>query len=292
MNVIIIILLIAVAIITLIVLVKHFFTKARIKQAFKQGNVIVTGRKGFGKDILFQSVINWRKEKYLSNLNYGGKFQPFNLKDLELTPNTYHNFVKGTIEKCEKKEGFEKTDIYISDGGVYLPSQADYLLHKTYPSLPITYALNRHLFANGIHVNAQRIERIWKALREQADYFVLMRKRPLKLPFFLVLFTTEYDRYESARQELQPMVNTLFNKYSKAEKNLFTANHGFVKNGLIIVRKSTLKYDSRAFHEIIYGEKAPRKETLWHKIKTKVLRFKLYHGLNNKKHTSTDISTK
>lgn len=176
MEVIIIIIAIVLAIITLIVLLKHFFTKARIKQAFTNGNVIVTGRKGFGKDILFQSVINWRKERYLSNLDYGGEFQPFNLKDLELTPNTYHNFVKGTIEKCEKNPGFEKTDIYISDGGVYLPSQADYLLHKTYPSLPITYALNRHLYANGIHVNAQRIERIWKALREQADYFVLMKK--------------------------------------------------------------------------------------------------------------------
>ena len=289
MNVIIIILLIGLAIFLIIVLCKHLFTKARIKQAFKQGNVIVTGRKGFGKDILFQSVINWRKEKYLSNLNYGGKFQPFNLKDLELTPNTYHNFVKGTIEKCEKNQGFEKTDIYISDAGVYLPSQADYLLHKTYPSLPITYALNRHLYANGIHCNAQRIDRIWKALREQADYFVLMRKRPLKLPFFLVLYTTEYDRYDSARQELQPMVNTLFNKYSKAEKSLFTANHGFVKNGLIIVSKRSLKYDSRAFHEILYGVKAPPKERLWKKLKNKVLRFKLYHGLNNRKKHSTDI---
>lgn len=283
MKVIIIILLIGFGIFGLIILCKHLFTKARIKSAFENGNVIVSGRKGFGKDILFQSVINWRKKPYLSNLNYGGKFQPFIFKDLELTPNTYHNFVKGTIEKVEKKENFEKTDIYISDGGVYLPSQADYLLHKTYPSLPITYALNRHLYENGIHVNAQRIERIWKALREQADYFVLMRKRPLKLPFFIVLFTTEYDRYESARQELQPMVNTIFNKYSKAEKNLFTANHGLVKNGLIIVRKSTLKYDSRAFHEIIYGVKAPRKETLWSKLKLKLKQWKLYHGWKTKK---------
>jgi len=279
MNVILIILLIGLALVLIIVLFKHFFTKTRIKNAFKNGNVIVTGRKGFGKDILFQSVINWRKERYLSNLNYGGDYQPFNLKELELTPNTYHNFVKGEIVKVDKPKGFEKTDIYISDGGVYLPSQADYLLHKTYPSLPITYALNRHLYANGIHVNAQRIERIWKALREQADYFVLMRKRPLKLPFFLVLFTTEYDRYESARQELQPMVNTLFNKYSKAEKNLFTANHGYVKNGLLIVPKWSLKYDSRAFHEIIYGYKVDRKESLWQRLKSKVLSL----GSKNKK---------
>ena len=279
MKVIVIISLIGLAIFLLIVLIRHFFTRARIKSAFENGNVIVSGRKGFGKDVLFQAVINWRKSPYLSNLNYGREYNPFDIKDLELTPNTYHNFIKGDIQKVEKNERFEKTDIYISDGGVYLPSQADYLLHKTYPSLPITYALNRHLYNNGIHVNAQRIERIWKALREQADYFVLMRKRPLKLPFFLVLFTTEYDRYESARQELQPMVNTLFNKYSKAEKNLFTANHGLVKNGLIIVPKWSLKYDSRAFHRIVYGYEAQKKETLWHKLKKKVLSL----GSKNKK---------
>lgn len=285
MKVVIIIALIIFAIIILVNIVKHFMTKARIKGAFENGNVIVTGRKGYGKDILFQDVIAWRKQDYHSNLNYGGNFHPFDIKQLELTPNTYHNFIKGDIVQCQKDKTFEKADIYISDGGVYLPSQADYLLHKTYPSLPITYALNRHLYNNGIHVNAQRIERIWKALREQADYFVLLRKRPLKLPFFMVLFTTEYDRYESARQELQPMVNTLFNKYSKAEVNLFKANHGFVKNGLIIVPKCRLKYDSRAFHEIVYGEKAPQKESVWKIIKEKCLKI----GSKNKKKHSKHI---
>ena len=279
MQVILIILLIGLGIFALIILVKHLFTKARIKSAFENGNVIVSGRKGYGKDVLFNAVINWRKKAYLSNLNYGGNYNSFLIKELELTPNKYDNFIKGNIEKVNKNPRFEKTDIYISDSGVYLPSQMDYLLHKTYPSLPITYALNRHLYDNGIHCNAQRIERIWKALREQADYFILMRKRPLKLPFFLVLFTTEYDRYESARKELQPMNNTLFNKYSKAEKDLFKANNGFVKNGLIIVSKHSLKYDSRAFHEIIYGYKAEKKETLCHKLKRVLLSL----GSKNKK---------
>lgn len=272
MKIALIIVLIISAIIMLVVIIKHLLTKSRIKSAFENGNVIVSGRKGYGKDILFQSVINWRKKPYHSNLDYGGNFNRFDIKQLELTPNTYHNFIQGEIAICDKNKAFEKSDIYISDGGVYLPSQADYILHKTYPSLPITYALNRHLYNNGIHVNAQRIERIWKSLREQADYFILMRKRPLKLPFFLVCYTTEYDRYESARKELQPMNNTLFNKYSKAERDLFRANNGFVKNGLLIIRKSSLKYDSRAFHHIIFGENAPSKgaKTIWKTLKNKV----------------------
>lgn len=285
MGIALIIVLIIAAIIMVVVIIKHLLTKSRIKSAFENGNVIVTGRKGYGKDILFNAVINWRKKDYHSNLNYGGNYHAFDIKDLELTPNTYHNFINGDITQVQKNKSFENSDIYISDGGVYLPSQADYILHKTYPSLPITYALNRHLYNNGIHVNAQRIERIWKSLREQADYFILMRKRPLKMPFFMVIFTTEYDRYESAKRELLPMNNTLFNKYSKAEKDLFRANNGFVKNGMLIIRKNSLKYDSRAFHEIIFGEKIRRAPTLWEKIKSKVLET----GSNIKKMFSKDI---
>lgn len=262
--------LIAFCIFMLVVLYKHYTTKMRITKAFKEGSVMVSGRKRFGKDVLFQTIINKRKEKYFSNINYGGDYNHIEMKEMLLGDNTYHNFINGEVHVCEKNKKLEGHDIYISDGGVYLPSQSDAYLHKIYPSLPITYALSGHMWANGIHVNTQRLDRVWKALREQADYFVLMRKRCLKLPFFIVLFTTEYTKYDSAMQELCPMKSTLFNKYSKAEKDLFKANHGFVKDGLIIVPKWSLKYDTRAFHEVIYGEEAPRKESLWQKLGKKL----------------------
>lgn len=270
MKIIIILLLIALAIFLLVIAYKHFTTKSRIVRAFKDGSVMVSGRKRYGKDVLFQAIINTRKEPYFANLNYGGDYHNITFKELLLGTNTYNNFIKGNVEICYKNKALEGKDIYISDGGVYLPSQADSLLHKTYPSLPITYALSGHLWANGIHCNTQRLDRVWKALREQADYFILMRKRCLKLPFIIVLFTTEYTKYDSALQELAPMKSTLFNKYSKAEKELYKAKHGYIKDGLMIVRKSTLKYDTRAFHEIIYGEKAPRKDSLWQKLKNKL----------------------
>lgn len=254
---------IAIAIFTIVALYKHFTTKSRIKNAFKTGSVCVYGPKGYGKDVLFSTMISSRKEPYFANLDYGYDYNHIEIKELELDNNDYHSFIKGEIELCKKNEKLESRDIYISDAGVYLPSQADSFLHKTYPSLPITYALSRHLWNNGIHANAQRLERIWKALREQADYYVRLRKRRLKLPFVIVIFTTEYDKYDSALQNLNPMKNTLFNKYSKAETELYKAKHGFIKNGLIIVSKRSLKYDSRAFHKIIYGVEAPRKENLW-----------------------------
>ena len=262
-----IILLIAVAIFLLVVLFKHFTTKKRIKTAFEVGSVMVSGRKRFGKDVLFQTMINSRNEPYFANIDYGGDYHHIEMKDLLLGDNDYKSFIDGEVTQCEKIDKLEGHDIYISDGGVYLPSQMDSYLHKIYPSFPITYALSGHMYNNGIHVNTQRLDRVWKALREQADYFVRMRKRCLKLPFVIVLFTTEYDKYESAVQELSPMKSTLFNKYSKAEKELYKAQHGFIKDGLIIVSKRSLKYDTRAFHKVIFGEEAPRKETLWRKLK-------------------------
>lgn len=262
--------LIGLSIFLIVVIYKHITTKKRIKDAFKTGSVCVYGPKGYGKDVLFSTMISSRKEPYFANLDYGYDYNHIEIKELELENNNYNSFIKGEINICKKNDKLEGHDIYISDAGVYLPSQADSLLHKTYPSLPITYALSRHLWDNGIHANAQRLERIWKALREQADYYVRLRKRRLKLPFFIVIFTTEYDKYDSALQNLNPMKNTLFNKYSKAEMELYKAKHGFIKNGLIIVRKSTLKYDSRAFHKIIYGVEAPRKELLWRKVQKKL----------------------
>lgn len=249
---------------------KHFTTKHRIKRAFIEGNVIVSGRKRYGKDLLFQAVIKWRKETYLANIDYGGDYHHIDLKELELTPNTYDNFINGEVVPIQKNPVFEKHDIYISDGGIYLPSQADSKLHKTYPSMPITYALTGHMWANGIHINAQRIERVWKALREQADYFIRIRKRCLKLPFVFVVFTTEYDKYDSAKRELSPLNARFFNKFSKAETDKYKCENGFIKNGFVVIPKSYLKYDTRAFHKVIFGEEAPRREknNTWSLLKT------------------------
>ena len=272
MKVLFIILSVALLIFLLVVLYKHFTTRKRIKDAFTSGSVMVSGRKRFGKDVLFQDMINARKEPYFANIDYGNDYTHIEMKELLLGENDYKSFIDGKVTPCEKIKKLEGHDIYISDGGVYLPSQMDSYLHKIYPSFPITYALSGHMYNNGIHVNTQRLDRVWKALREQADYFVRMRKRCLKLPFFIVLFTTEYDKYESAVQELSPMKSTLFNKYSKAEKELYKAQHGFIKDGLIIVPKRSLHYDTRAFHKTIFGDEAPRKETLWKKLKQNLLK--------------------
>lgn len=41
------------------------------------------------------------------------------------------------------------------------------------------------------------------------------------------------------------------NKVSKAQYDLYCAQHGNIKNGYIIQFKSKLKYDTRAFEKIL-----------------------------------------
>lgn len=228
-------------------------TKNRIVREFKHCNVIVFGKKGNGKDVLFQKVIDTRKDTYFANLDYGGDFNIVSLKDISVSPNTYDDFINGKITKIDKNELMENKDIYISDGGIYLPSQYDTKLYKTYPSFPIFYALSRHLYNNNVHVNTQNLSRVWKALREQADYYIKCRG-VLNLGFGLLVKTTEYEKYESALNGVEPIKALLFNKINKADIQQYVAKNGFIKKGFIFIFKKHIKYDTRAFSKIIFKD--------------------------------------
>lgn len=242
----------------------HFSTSNRLVREFRSVNVIVYGKKRKGKDLLFQHIINRRKTKYAANINYGGKFKRIKTSQVSVAPNTYVNFINGKVSIIDKKAfsksigvNLEGVDVYLSDGGVILPSQMDSVLHKTFPSLPITYALTGHLYNNNIHINTQNLERVWKAVREQADYFVRIRKRWIIGGIF-VIFTTEYDNYNSAFLNLRPLKKRMLNQFSSAEYDKFNATYGFIKDGFVIIRKKDLHYDTRAYHKIIFGKKAPK----------------------------------
>ena len=140
-----------------------------------------------------------------------------------------------------------------------MPSQMDSTLHKQFPSFPIYYALSRHLYAKNMHINSQNLERVWKAIREQADYFVRCRG-VIKIPFFLIIKTTEYDRYQSAVNDVRAYHGGGFlNKFNSAERATYQASNGFIQDGFVIVPKWGIKYDTRAYHKKIFGFEAPKK---------------------------------
>lgn len=217
---------------------------------FKHTNVIVAGPKGTGKDLLFQWVINKRKDYYYGNMPYGHKHKVIKLTEVSCEPNSYDNIVNDKVEKQPHlfKDG---KDIYISDIGIYLPSYMDSKLYVKFPSMPVFYALSRQLYDNNVHCNCQNVERGWKALREQADFYIQV-KRTYKI--FGLIFITKYysyDRYESARQKLLPLKARLLNKYSKAEADLYKARNGEIKKGYIIQFKHNLHYDTRYFEKVL-----------------------------------------
>ena len=124
--------------------------------------------------------------------------------------------------------------------------------------VPLLYSLSRHLYNNNIHVNTQSLERPWKALREQADFFVKCNG-VIKLPFFLIISCNTYDKYRSALDELEPLSARILNKYSKAEVDLYHAQNGEIHSGHIFIRKSKIKYDTRAFEKLVFKKGSRRK---------------------------------
>ena len=170
----------------------------KIIKLYKRGNVCVCGLRGTGKDMLTANVIIRRKRKYMSNVNYGGKYIPLDFSALDVG-NSYKNFINNDVNKFIFP--YEKCDIYVSDGGIYFPCQYNSQLNKEYEGLAVFQALSRQLGNCNFHLNVQSLNRVWDKLREQADYYVKALST-LKLgPFFITKFRV-YDKYSAALDDL------------------------------------------------------------------------------------------
>lgn len=250
MTIIVTIIILIALVILAILWISHLIFASNVLQHFKKCNVIVAGKKGSGKDLLFQWVINKRaKENYYANIDYGNKYTNIKLLDISTYPNDYNAIVNDKIEKQEHTIR-EKADIYVSDIGIFLPSYMDSTLYKKFPSMPIFYALSRHLYSNNVHCNTQNIERGWKALREQADFYCVC-KRTIKIFGWLITKVYTYENYESAKQNLEPIKTRFMNKYSKAEVDIYKATNGEIRKGHIFNRIKKMHYNTRAFEEIL-----------------------------------------
>lgn len=258
-TIIFILILIGLAII-LFFLVSNWLKCRQVLRIQKKNNVIVFGHKGKGKDLIFQYFINKRKEPYYSNCDYGGEFRKDSLLNLS-TDNDYNDFINDTIKIAKKDEDREGLDTYISDGGVYLPSNHDTALHKRYKGMPIFYALSRHLYNSNVHVNVQNLERLWKALREQADYYI-KANGVIKLPFLLIVKACAYENYNDALQGLKPLKKRILDKNeSKTHLEIANSSRGEIKPFFIIMLKKHIYYDTREFHKIIFGYPANENHT-------------------------------
>lgn len=249
MAVIIAIAIIIALILGVVLIIKYILFTKYLLDNFKRCNVLVAGKKGSGKDLLFSYVVRKRKQKHYANIPYDNQTNVVEIKEVNCGSNDYDHIVNSKITQEEHKF-IEGKDIYISDIGIYLPSYMDNKLYVKFPSMPVLYALSRQLYGNNIHCNTQNIERGWKAIREQADFYVICR-RTWRIFGLLITKMTTYDRYKSAKEDVRPVKTRILNKYSKAEVDIYHAQNGDIREGYIIQRIKKLTYDTRYFEKVL-----------------------------------------
>lgn len=233
----------------------------KVVKMFKKGNVCVTGLRGTGKDMLMSNVVVRRKEEYVSNIDYGGKKAHYNeldFKKLNLGENTYKNLLEGNV-KYYKYPYPSGSDIYISDVGVYFPSQYCNELNRDYKHLPMYMALSRQLSHNNVHINVQNLNRAWDKIREQSDIYIRCRRCIVLFGKVVIQLITTYDKYQSCVDRVEPckirvpvMAKREVKENAKMYLDKYRNNYGTIKNHLLIYwNKST--YDTYYFEKLFEG---------------------------------------
>ena len=238
----------------------------KIIRMFEDGNVCVCGLRGRGKDMLTGNVIIRRKKPYMSNTDYGGEYYPLDMEALQVAGNTYLNFLSGEVNYYEWKYP-EGCDVYISDLGIFFPSQYCSELNKKFGQVAVFQALSRQIGGINFHGNAQALGRIWDKIREQSDQYILCRNCWVFFGKIVIQRGTIYDNYESAQHRRKPLMlpsGKLFDKTYNLQREVakanFEAQHGTIRNfWLIYINKST--YNTRIFKEILKNGKREKAQT-------------------------------
>ncbi len=230
----------------------------KVIKFFEDGNVCVFGLRGRGKDLLMSNVVVRRKLPYISNINYGYDelYYPFDYSKLDCGENTYRNFLSGVLNPYTFDYP-DHTDVYISDAGVYFPSQYCNELNKIYPYIPVYQALSRQLGCSNFHVNSQSLGRVWDKIREQSDTYILCRKCVYFSGGLVFQWITIYDRYQSALDRQKPMrvrmplfADKELRLHVRMIQDQYTATHGVIKNGFLVYRNKS-SFDTRRFRTIL-----------------------------------------
>ena len=228
----------------------------KIVRLFEDGNVCVTGLRGTGKDLLTANVVVRRNKPYVSNMDYGGYYAPLDIQKINLGENTYREFISGKLKHYEFPYA-RGSDIYISDVGIYFPSQYCNELNKEFKYLPGYMALSRQVSHNNFHINVQNLNRAWDKIREQSDIYIRCR-RCIYIPIvnWVLQFITIYDKYDSCVNRVAPcrVSSPLFNKQGKAQVDTYRDNfyntHGSVKNRILFYRNKS-SYDTYYFEKLL-----------------------------------------
>ncbi len=259
----------------LIALVVAYFANSRFtKQA--TGNGIIYGGRGKGKGLLLNYRIRKDKSNPFCNVRYGNAELLDNPAEYlnSISPNDTNTFINGQVKIIEKNNKFEKRNVYIDDVNLIMPNWSDSELKKKYTSMPPLLAINRHLYDNFMIITTQDIERPWKILRELQGDFSIKAIKSFGfgflwncIPILRYFAYTKYIYHELPKSSgMLPFkavgaVNEVakhgYLTSGQATKEVYEASNGVIKYGFVLQLKKYIDYDTRWFHEVVFGTKAP-----------------------------------
>lgn len=227
-----------------------------IIKMFEDGNVCVTGLRGRGKDMLMSNVVVRRDIPYVSNVAYDDRnFIPYRTEDFDCGKNTYKNFIEGNVRPYVYPHG-DGVDLYLSDVGVYFPSQYCNELNRDYKYIPVYMSLSRHTSKANVHTNCQNLNRQWDKLREQSDTYITC-KWCFVLGKLVLQKVIIYDNYDSCQRRVKPYSVRLplfasreMRQIADIDRQRYEQTNGEVRGAwLLYINKSN--YDTRAFRTML-----------------------------------------
>ena len=174
-----------------------------IVKLFENHSVCVTGMKGSGKDLLMANVIEARGGYNCSNVPYNSKTVPIKLSALDCGGATFKRLSEGVETSWEYPYPYG-VDIYISDVGVYMPSQYCSELNRLYPCLPTFMQLSRQIANIRVHTNTQNLGRCWDKIRELSDCYLYCEWCKYLPCNIVVQSVIEYDKASSCQDRVKP----------------------------------------------------------------------------------------
>lgn len=241
--------------------------KKLYKKTFHKGNVIVTGLRGCGKDMLMANIISRFTKAYISNFDYHCKSKHIELdyNSIDCGGNTYRNLIENNLKYYKYPYPLD-TDIYISDAGIYFPSQYCSQLDKEFKFMPMFQALSRQLgHGTNFHANVQNINRLWTKIAEQSDIFIMCNWCKVFFGKIVIQCITIYDKYDSCLNRVEPfkplkpplLTLNSTNRAMYKVKNLemyrnFLERNGRVKRHLLLYTNKS-KYDTYYFDKLFQG---------------------------------------
>ena len=239
----------------LVMLVLRLVGFARVRRLFSSGNTCVFGLRGRGKDMLMSNIAVRQKRPYVSNIDYGSERIPLDFK-LLCVPTNFEGFINGTITPYDYPYP-EKSDIFVSDAGIYLPCQYNDKLNRNYAGLTTFAALSRHLGDCNIHYNTQALNRVWDKFREQCDCYIMAVR--CKVIFGFVFQTVRvYERYDAAEKCVPPcrfkapLFGSTGKTMARIEQQKYELTYGKIKTYRLLYRNKS-SYDTRIFKTLMKG---------------------------------------